>query len=80
MEVHDVGIRAKSADGQVWLVMNSEQQGQGASQLSWEKATLALRALWSQVVMGFVPPRGFTEAPRFGGLSYRVEYESIKIW
>ena len=75
-----VDMTAFSEDRLVQLRMESEQRAPEASQLSWERARLALRTLWMQVFMGYIPSRGgFVEHPRFESMSYIVLYQGEMI-
>ena len=74
-ELFGAGMAAFSADGFVRLRMDGvSQAGQGpgaAGQLSWKQARLALRTMWSQVVMGF--------EGRWEAFSFIVEYRGVRI-
>ena len=50
--------------------------------LTWERARLAVRVLWRQIVMGFVagpPARWEGDAPRWEGVGFLLEYEGLRI-
>ena len=76
----NIDMTAFSEDQLLALHIESERRMPGASQLSWERARLALRTLWMQVFMGYSPSSGgFLENPRFESLSYVILYRGREI-
>ena len=75
----NVHMIAFSADRLVRLRMDGVS-GAGIHQLSWYKATLALRTLWVQVVMGLIfPTRGLDLVPRWESFSFLIDYKDVRI-
>lgn len=77
-EEHDVSMVTFSMDRTVRLGITAVGAGPGASQVIWEFARMAAKAIWWKLVMGYqLEPEVF--GPRREAMTFILEYMDVRI-
>ena len=76
----DVTMVAFSSGDRISLGVTDVKEGPGREQLTWGLARIAIRTLWTEVVMSFKAEEGrFVDRPRFEKLSFTLNYKGVRI-